>query len=1090
MTLGLSLPALGQDASSSDPSIVGKLTHPAGGPPVAGITVTVAETGATATVDAQGNYTFPSLPPGTYTLVASGNGYSSLKITGVVVANGKTESLAEEMPLNASGGALTVGAPSGGPNAEGIQELASFFVTTAPMKAFENGSNLDIPRTSNDVQPYTIINREAIDQSDYTSLSMFLQNELTQNTTNQQFNQGAGGNAGNSNPPTAGGHTAGIGTVNLRGLGPTQTLLLVDGARIASQSFGGAEIPSNLDQIPLSAIDHIEVLHGSGSAIYGSSAVGGVINIVLKKNYTGGEIDLGYGNYFNTDAPHRTVGMNYGFSIGSKTHVSLMAGYDVAKSPVLQNETYLIDRIHRVEQNNPAILEGSGVFTLGATPSIVLDTAAVNGFTDVNTKTLTLKNGTSLNALSTYIPAGTSPTTDVNTLNAGLIANAGTQNFNNLSPSVYNGLNQIMLPFPRNSSFAASIDHQFSDRIETFLDFGINQMRLVTLWSGGDGTNTAGVNEAITVPGNAPNNPFQENVFISQPWGQAQGMRIINTNLVKYGVAGLLLHLPNNWEGVMEYSLNKANYENLYQQLWLNNTAATNVMIGSAYQLIYSGVYNPFVDTVAYPQNLNSYIGTNYEWFPSQLGDFNMRASGPTFSLPGGPVKATVGFEDRGTFLEQGTFIFQQPALPANPPVPAFNALRDIYPGGASLVKSVYLEAEAPIVAEKNHVPLIDSLDAQIAGRTEFFNTSTDASYTPTVPPQKRIWAKYTSSNPTYGLKWNPTKTVAFRASYAAGFVPPNPSQLIPNAAAVPTTSTTIIFDPKTNTSYTNFQTLALGGNPDLLPQTSKSYNLGVIWTPEWGPLKGLRFNLEFYKIREFNLIQSISVQSIINTPGLQNEVVRDPTTGLITEVITQPHNIAQEYTDGWDASIDYRRPTSIGVFSLHTSATLIEHLKEPPAPGDPLVEYVEYVNETGPNKLKANATLTWLLGKNWTFGWNTLYYDHYKQQGAPGDPEYGGATSYTPITTYLLAQGGNWIPSQMYHNVFASYRFAENGGFWHALDHTTIQVGINDVFNRAPPFDAYQGTPNGTAGLGIFYYSNYGNPLLRNYVVKIKKQF
>src|SRR5581483_3333720 len=258
-------------------------------------------------------------------------------------------------------------------------------------------------------------------------------------------------------------------------------------------------------------------------------------------------------------------------------------------------------------------------------------------------------------------------------------------------------------------------------------------------------------------------------------------------------------------------------------------------------------------------------------------------------------------------------------------------------------------------------------------------------------------------SNPTLGLKWSPIKTVAFRASYAAGFVPPSPSQLIPNTAAMPAASA-IFFDPKTNQSY-SFQTLALGGNPELRPQTSKSYHLGVIWTPDAGPLQGLRANLEFYKIREFNLIQSIGVQSIINTPGLQDEVIRDPATGLITEVITQPHNKAEEYPDGWDASIDYRRPPPIGTFNLHMSATIIEHLKQPPAPGNPLVEYVGYVNEAGPNKFKANATLTWLPGKHWTIGWNTIYYDGYKQQGAPGDPEYGGATTDTPITTYLLAQ-------------------------------------------------------------------------------------
>lgn len=977
--------------------------------------------------------------------------------------------------------------PAAAPSAasdQNVQELAKYFVTDVPMKPFENGTNLDLPRTSDDVQAYTIINRQAIDQSNFSSLSEFLQNELTQDTTSQQYNQGPGGNAGanaSSSSLTSGGHVAGLGSVNLRGLGTLQTLVLLDGARVATESFANAEVPSNVDQIPLSAIDHIEVLPSSASGIYGSAAVGGVINVVLRKNYSGGEIDAGYANTFNTDSAHRTLGFDYGFSIGEHTHVSIIAGYDEAKTPVIQDRTFLVDRISRVLQNNPTLLSNNNIFTLGSTPGIYLDSAAVSGYTNPagSSGSLILKNGVSLNSLRTFIPPGTSPATSVATLDAGLIANAGQQNFN-LAPGRYDGTQEQIEPFPRNESIRFSIGHDFGPKLESYADFGVTAMKLVTFWNGGD-NNTAGVNETIPVPGNAANNPFEQNVFVSVPLPESQGERIVNTNVDRYGVVGLIAHLPAGWEVLGEFSYTSARYENFYQQLDISPAATGTGLLGASAQLVANGTLNLFTDTVAYPQNYSSYAGNNYEWFPSALADANLRASGPVFTLPAGSARLTVGLEDRADFLNQGLFLYTQAPLPSTTQTAPFSLVRDIYPGAQQLVQAGYVETEIPVVAPKNEIWGVNDFELQAAGRIEQFNTSSDPAYSPTTAPMKRQWAKYSSTNPTFGFKYRPVKSVTLRGSYAAGFVPPTPSQLQTNPAAAVTASG-IFFDPKLGTSYTTF-TQNIGGNPNLKPQNSKSWNLGVIWEPDFAALSGLRFNVEFYKIYEYNLIQSPGLQITVNAPDLQNYVTRDPVTGQVTQVVLQMQNRSLEYTDGWDASADYRKATSAGTFNLHVAGTLIEHLKEPPAPGSPLVEYVGFVNSGGADRLKVNATLTWLLGRNWTVGWNTGYFDSYKQSGAASDPEYLGAASYTPITTYLLAQGKSTIPAQVYHNVFASYRFGTSPILHHWMDRTTLQVGINDVFNTVPPFDAYQSG-------GIAFYSPYGSPLLRQYVVKIKKEF
>jgi len=133
---------------------------------------------------------------------------------------------------------------------------------------------------------------------------------------------------------------------------------------------------------------------------------------------------------------------------------------------------------------------------------------------------------------------------------------------------------------------------------------------------------------------------------------------------------------------------------------------------------------------------------------------------------------------------------------------------------------------------------------------------------------------------------------------------------------------------------------------------------------------------------------------------------------------------------------------------------------------GGPFLDYVGYPSEQGEGKTKANATLSWEY-RQWTVGWTTTYYGAYYQLGAPGDPAF-----FTAFSKYPLAQGGNTIPSQTYHQLFASYVFdkaaaGRNSGLAHnLLSNLTVQLGIKNLFNTPPPFDAYNAP---------FFYSFYG---------------
>src|SRR5690606_228468 len=90
-------------------------------------------------------------------------------------------------------------------------------------------------------------------------------------------------------------------TLSLRGVGSGRTLVLVDGRRLpGSPVLGGAS--QNLNTIPMAAVERIDILRDGASAIYGSDAVGGVVNIVLRKDYEGMQINLSHGDLANSDA--------------------------------------------------------------------------------------------------------------------------------------------------------------------------------------------------------------------------------------------------------------------------------------------------------------------------------------------------------------------------------------------------------------------------------------------------------------------------------------------------------------------------------------------------------------------------------------------------------------------------------------------------------------------------------------------------------------------------------------------------------------------------------------------------------------------
>lgn len=945
-------------------------------------------------------------------------------------------------------------------------------------------ANMDIPRGVNDIQPYYIIGREEIENSGKTDLDEVLRDSLTQNTivqTNSQIDPGVVSNQ--------------LGTtssINLRGLGSSQTLILINGMRTSNFANRGVTFQPDVNGIPLAAIDRVEVLPGSASAIYGGSAVGGVVNVILKRSYIGGQISASYQNTFDTDAPIRTLSGIYGFSLGRRTHVTVSGSYGDGKPLRLKDRPFLQRNFRQAVANSQdTFYSTSNTFNSGATPNIVLNNGAVNGFTNAQTVTLTLKStGQPLNSRLTFIPYGTSASTPPATLANGLLANAGRYNLN-YAPSVWRGYETTLGLVSRKEALMARVEHQLTSKFSLFADFALNrtkslEARWVPVGSGAF---------EYTVPGNAPTNPFRENVRISFPITAEQAAHNDAGNQVAGGVLGAVLKLPGEWRLAADVNYSVTSQKVSYG---LMNLTVDNVFGGHA-ALLWTGALNPFVDTIANPIPVERYYGNWTGYNKDTMLNYNVRASGPLFSLPGGRPVLTVGTEIYTERLPQarvgGTFPPVPPATvnPTNQYSDFVGQRISTYAGRA--------EISVPIVSGLNERPFIRALEFQAAARSEYFHVYTNpdgrVNVFPDSPPFPRInrsatlsrqdIAKLHATKPTFGFKIKPFHALTFRASYATAYLPPTFSQLTLRLISgtdglAGATQTPIFFDPVTNTSYSSLS--IPGNNPALGPETSRNWFYGVIFEPQ-GALKDLRLNLEYWRIDKLGLIRNVNnVQQLANMGDRApaGSIRRNPTTNVIELFTFANYNVGKGMTDGWDASVDYRRVTPIGLFAVRGRTTITDHMKLPPAIGLPVVEYRDFPNSGGVNRAKFNGSVSWSNGRHWRASWTTVHTGGYKQAGAPGDPIYLGAANPVLITTSTGPQGGTTVASQTYHNVNLTYNF----GATHERSHfrgLSVQLTVNNVFDAEPPFDA----GNNRAP---FYYSRYGSVRLRDYILRVNKDF
>lgn len=175
---------------------------------------------------------------------------------------------------NIDGRTISIGRESpGGDGKAGVRSLDTIVVTGTRIRGIES------------VSPVSVYTNEDIERSGYATVQQFLR------TLPQNFGGGQSDQAGNVSGMVT--FTSLGSGVNLRGLGTEATLVLLNGQRLAPAGTGNFV---DVGMIPASAIERVEVLTDGASAIYGSDAVGGVVNVVLRSDFEGGDTRLRYGN--------------------------------------------------------------------------------------------------------------------------------------------------------------------------------------------------------------------------------------------------------------------------------------------------------------------------------------------------------------------------------------------------------------------------------------------------------------------------------------------------------------------------------------------------------------------------------------------------------------------------------------------------------------------------------------------------------------------------------------------------------------------------------------------------------------------------
>ena len=708
-----------------------------------------------------------------------------------------------------------------------------------------------LPHVGDGPQPVTSYGQDYIAKSGYQSTTDILQ------SLPSAF--------GNFNPGvTSGfGFSPGSASIALKGLPPYDTLVLVDGLRFPlspfpQESTAGAFAFVDINNIPASAVDHIDLLNDGGSATYGSDAVAGVVNINTKSDYNGALISNYYGisQRGDDETYHGSAVAGYTVKLSDTSHINVTAAIDFYdSSPIMQ-----ADRPFMQEDSNKlaAAYPGHPIFP-------------------------------------PYTGVFADPSGDVFQVNKGSAPPITTANFNTNNPTDYNDKWYQLLPRESRLSGMVKLDYQVNDWLKIYDSFLIDRTEeLSSYQSQGVYAPSAFNHGGVTVPANNPNNPFGVPLTVESlnlnEFGPLEEDATITTFR---NVVGATVQLPGGWFVDGSFTYGESDGTETQDQGFLQNglqQALNGTLPGHVGQF-----FNPFVD-----ENLG--LKTNSAFYNDKqvvtgiwqdnrtdLVDWNLRLGGPVAHLDNGDLNVAGAFEYRSE-----DFIQNEDQFSKFGEVLDFQNTVGKLTSGRRYVKSLAGEIDIPFFGNKWSFPGLRTLDAVISYRWDNYSDFGNA------------------EKPKFALRWKPFDDLTIRATYSEGFVAPSLSQLFGS----PLPAEAGVIDPKNPAAGEAVIINSTVGNPNVQPETSYGYFIGGVWSPGatdpdtswWKWANGFSAYINWFQIDQHNLIGTLTPQQVIDMPNppAGNFVTRDPATGAITNVTNTYLNLGNNRTEGFDFGFTY----------------------------------------------------------------------------------------------------------------------------------------------------------------------------------------
>jgi outer membrane receptor protein involved in Fe transport len=864
-----------------------------------------------------------------------------------------------------------------------------------------------------------------------------------------------------SNPTTNGFGSFNVGAqiVNLRGLGVTRTLILLDGRRFAPTTREGS---ADLNLIPSLLIDRTEMVTGGASAAYGSDAIAGVVNINLKKNLTGLDVQADYGVSGEND------GERYHFSfaggtpfLGERAHVVVGGEYDKQQgigncfvrdwcrpAQVVTNNNFNSPagvgngqpNFVRSDDNAGFWMTSGGVVAGASNPAAIRNLFGTGGIQfDDNGNAIPYTPGSIVSGVTqlggdivpTYLNTNLTVPVERYTVFGHSDLHL-TDNFTGFLEASYGHVSGSVLQssFFDATTIVISRDNAFIPAaVRSVLDAN-PQIASFTLGRLGDdlargfSTSSADVKRATTGLDGQLGDNATWNVYYQ--FGRTDRLQTVEDNRIQGDPAKTAADPTNplNFARAVDAVVDNetvitAGTGSIVCRASLSPNAALRAAVADCAPLNLFGTGN-FTDAA------RDYVyGTLVEDIDITQHVIAANMQGEVAELWAGALSLAGGLEFRRDEIDvvhdalSNQFAYFQ------------NFGADY--NGTSKVSEAYLEVEMPLVRNKS---VAEKLDLNVAARHARYDQSGFGSYLRTSTSNEIDATTWKGS-----LVWEPVDWLRLRGTRSRDVRAPNFADLYLASAGS--------FAPVSNrfTGATQFPLSVTGGSPDLDAERADTTTVGFVFSPKWGWSERLQLSLDYYDIKVDGYIASPGGQFIVDRCFAGNARACSLITFGPGQSLTQIRNISLNLdelrTRGEDIEIGYSLPFGNQSLDFRLLASHVEEITT-----ETFGIAVDRSGQTG--GLAASALPDWLMRANITYtrGPASLtlqarYIDSGVLDATRLEPSDGG---YSP--TLANSTNDNRVASATYLNLFGNFNFGAPGD-------TSVQLfaSINNLFDKEPPF-------------------------------------